>query len=93
MNQLKETPPTDVLPRQYEQLRVLVVMLNVASSTADVEDLKVAAFVNTTVTTVPVWYRCVIALRLMLATVGSLLVIVVLAIPTANAHVGQRQAR
>ncbi|MFK0250437.1 hypothetical protein ACIQUM_37550 [Amycolatopsis azurea] len=49
-------------------------------------NLEVAVFVNSVVTTVR--YRCVIALRLMLATVGSLLVIIVLAIPTANAHVG-----
>lgn len=51
-------------------------------------NLEAAAFVNAAVTTVPAWYRYVIALRLVLATVGSLLVIILLAIPSANVHFG-----
>lgn len=51
-------------------------------------NLEVAPFVNAAVTSVPSWYRYVIGLRLVLATAGSLLVIILLMIPTANAHFG-----
>ncbi|MEV0317064.1 hypothetical protein ACIBKX_31460 [Streptomyces sp. NPDC050658] len=48
--------------------------------------IDVAAFVDAAVRTQPAWTRPVIAVRFGLATVGSLLIVVLLAVPSANSY-------
>nr|WP_042195058.1 hypothetical protein [Kibdelosporangium sp. MJ126-NF4]CEL21617.1 hypothetical protein [Kibdelosporangium sp. MJ126-NF4]CTQ92398.1 hypothetical protein [Kibdelosporangium sp. MJ126-NF4] len=48
----------------------------------------VRAFVDAAANTFPAWFRHVIAARFALATVGSLLVIILLTFPAANAYFG-----
>jgi hypothetical protein len=51
-------------------------------------DINVKAFVDAAVGAFPAWYRYMIAARFVLATVGSLLVVILLAVPSANAYFG-----
>jgi len=53
---------------------------------AGVADIDVKAFVNTASAAYPPWFRSVIITRFALATLGSILVVVLLTTPTANAY-------
>lgn len=53
---------------------------------AGVRDVNVRAFVDAANAAYPPWLRSVIVTRFALATLGSILVVILLALPSANAH-------
>jgi hypothetical protein len=58
------------------------------SGDATLQGIDVRAFVDAARGAFPAWLRYLLAARLVLATVGSLLVIILLAVPSANAYFG-----
>jgi hypothetical protein len=56
------------------------------SGDATLQSIDVKAFVDAALGEFPVWFRYLVAARFVLATVGSLLVIILLAVPSANAY-------
>jgi hypothetical protein len=60
--------------------------LDAAFRKAGVHDLDVHAFVNAASAAYPAWTRPVIITRFALATLGSVLAVILLALPSANTH-------
>lgn len=56
------------------------------SSDATLADINVKAFVDAATGAYPAWFPYVVTARFVLATLGSLLIIILLAVPSANAY-------
>jgi hypothetical protein len=74
-----------VMSRQVFAVRYLEAAFS-RSGDATLQRLNVRAFVDAALGAFPPWFRSLVATRLVLATVGSLLVIALLATPTASAY-------
>jgi hypothetical protein len=73
---------TTTLPRRNtDHARVLK-----NSSDATLADINVKAFVDAATGAYPAWFPYVVTARFVLATLGSLLIINLLAVPSANAY-------
>jgi hypothetical protein len=74
-----------ILSRQVFTVRFLAAAFR-KSSDATLAGINVRAFVDAATGAYPAWFPYVVAARFVLATLGSLLVIILLAVPSANAY-------
>jgi hypothetical protein len=74
-----------ILSRQVFTVRFLAAAFR-KSSDATLAGINVRAFVDAATGAYPAWFPYVVAARFVLATLGSLLIIILLAVPASNAY-------